>query len=197
MREISPAVGVPVDDWVKLLPAAAKRIVEEIRREKREGRRQRPSVTLIDRSTIMTKPMWAKLLDAVAALVDENYVGRSEMCLQFAALVHRPLSHLKFPALPVVGTAIYYGAKGEEIWRWRHAWVRVGNEVIDGNVDCLAENLLVPKAVSVAPYWGPVTQVPVDRRLREEQGTALPADVDVDDTWWPDLQQWIDREMLA
>jgi hypothetical protein len=47
---------------------------------------------------------------------------------------------------------IYYGADGEEIFRWQHAWVRIGNEVIDGNVDCLAENPLVPKAVSVAPY---------------------------------------------
>jgi hypothetical protein len=195
MREISPLSGISVDGYVKMLPAEARRIVEEIRRQKREGTRQRPSATLIDRSAVMTKPMRDKLLDAVAALVDENYVGRAEMCLQFAALLDRALSHLKFPSRPVIGTAIYYGAKGEEVWRWQHAWVRVGNEVIDGNVDCLVENPLVPKAVSVAPYWGPITEVPTDRRLREEHGSALRPDVDVDHIWWPELREWIDREM--
>ena len=119
------------------------------------------------------------------------------MCLQFAGLMHRAMEHLEIPSRPVVGTAIYYEANGEEIWRWQHAWVRIGSEVIDGNVDCLAENPVVPKAVSVAPYWGPITEVPPDRRLREDQGAVLPADVDVDEIWWPELQQWIDREMLA
>jgi hypothetical protein len=197
MREISPRTDISVDDYVGMLPAELRRGVEEIRRQKREGTRARPSGTLIDRSGIMTKPMRDKLLDAVAMLVDENYAGRAEMCLQFAGLLDRALSHLKFLSRPVVGTAIYFGAKGEEIWRWGHAWVRVGNEVIDGNVDCLAENPLVPKAVSVAPYWGPITDVPDDRRLREDHGTALPSDVDVDDIWWPELQDWIDREMRA
>lgn len=73
--------------------------------------------------------------------------------------------------------------------------MRVGDEVIDGNVDCLAENPTVPKTVSVAPYRGPISQVPRDRRLREEFGTTLPADVDVDDIWWPDLQRFIGREI--
>jgi hypothetical protein len=195
MREISPAIGVSVDDWVKRLPAEARLIVEEIRSQKQAGTRQGPAATLIDRSAIMTKPMRDKLLDAVAALVDENYAGRAEMCLQFAALLQRALSHLNFPSRAAAGTAIYYGAKGEEIWRWQHAWVRIGNEVIDGNVDCLAENPLVPKAVSVAPYWGPIAEVPADRRLRDEQRTP-PPDVDVDDIWWPELRDWLDKEFL-
>ena len=197
MREISPAVNVSVDDYVEVLPPEAKRIVEEIRRQKREGVRQRPSVTLIDRSAILTKTIRDRLLDAVAALVDENYAGRSEMCLQFAALMHRALRHLSFPSRPAVGTAIYYGVKGEEIWRSQHAWVRIGDEVIDGNVDCLAENPLIPKTVSAAPYWGPITDVPPDRRLREEHGSVLEPDVDVDSIWWPELQQWLDREMSS
>jgi hypothetical protein len=118
------------------------------------------------------------------------------MCLQFADLLNRALTHLQFPSRPVVGTAIYYGPEDEEIWRWRHAWVRIDDEVIDGNVDCLAENPVVPKAVSIAPYWGPIATMPPDRRLREERGTALPPDVDVDDTWWPDLKNWLDNEFL-
>jgi len=32
--------------------------------------------------------------------------------------------------------------------------VRIGDEVVDGNVDCLSENPLVPDIVRVAPYWG-------------------------------------------
>jgi hypothetical protein len=105
MREISPAVGMSVDDWVKQLPSEAKAIVEEIRRQKRGGLRSRPSGTLVDRSIVMTKPIRGKLLDAVADLVDENYVGRAEMCIQFAALLDKALSHLDFPSRSVVGTA--------------------------------------------------------------------------------------------
>ena len=66
MREISPAIGMSVDDYVKFLPAEAKCIVDEIRRQKQEGARPRPSATLIDRSGIMTQPLRIKLLDAVA-----------------------------------------------------------------------------------------------------------------------------------
>jgi hypothetical protein len=196
MREISPAIGITVDDWVKRLPSEVRAVVDEIRRQKREGGRSRPSVTLMDRSALMTKPIRGQLLDAVACLVDENYAGRAEMCIQFAALLHRALSQLNFPSRPVVGTAIYYGGKGEELFRWKHAWVRIGDEVVDGNVDSLPENPLVPKSVSVAAYWGPIAEVPADRRLREDRGGMLPADVDVDSIWWPELQRWIDQEML-
>ncbi len=197
MREISPAVGSSAEEWVNKLSAEQKRIVEDIRRQKREGTRPRPSVTLIDRSAIMTTEHRAKLLDAVAALVDENWAGRAEMCQQFSALTQRGLSHLKCRSRVVVGWAIYYAPSGSEIYRWRHSWVRAGSEVIDGNVDCLGENPLVPKTVSVAPYWGPIEEVPSDRRLREEHGKVLPPDVDVDNTWWPELRTWIDREMLG
>jgi hypothetical protein len=196
MREVSPVIGVSVDDYLKQVPAQFRTIIEEIRRQKSAGQRQSPSARLIDRSDLMTKPARNKLLDAVAALVDENYAGRAEMCLQYAALLDRALLQLKFPSRPVVGTAVYFDARGEEIFRWRHAWVRVGDEVIDGNVDSLAENPLVPKTVSVVPYWGPITEMPSDRRLREDRNDALPSDVDVDNIWWPELQQWVSREML-
>jgi hypothetical protein len=48
------------------------------------------------------------LLDAIAALVDENLGGRSDMCQQFADLLNRALTHLNFPSRPVVGWAIYF-----------------------------------------------------------------------------------------
>ena len=196
MRESCPRVDISVDEYVKRLPTDFQTIVEEVRRQKREGTRLRPSVSLIGRSALMTEAHRKKLLDVVAAFVDENYAGRAEMCLQFAELLHLALSHLKFPSRPAVGLATYYGSKGEEIFQWRHAWVRVGSEVIDGNVDCLGENPLVPKAVVVAPYWGPITEVPNDRFLREEHGLRFPPDVDVKDIWWPELEKWIEREMF-
>jgi len=84
MREISPAAGVSVDDYLKLMPDAMKRIVEEFRRQKQNGERLRPSTSLIDRSQMLTAEARRKLLNKIAALVDENYVGRSEMCQQFA-----------------------------------------------------------------------------------------------------------------
>jgi hypothetical protein len=68
--------------------------------------------------------------------------------------------------------------------------------VIDGNVDSLAENPLVPKQVRVNPYWGPVREVPKDRGLRVDQSAQLPSDVDVDAIWWPELKAWIDAELL-
>jgi hypothetical protein len=40
---------------------------------------------------------------------------------------------------------------GREIFRWEHVWVRVGAEVIDGNVDSLFENPMVPSASAVQP----------------------------------------------
>jgi hypothetical protein len=196
MREISPAMGMSVDECLNLAPEI-RPLVTEIRRQKEAGKRLRPSAALVDRSRMLTPDSRMKLLDRVAELVDENYAGRSEMCQQFAELLHRALTHMQFPSRWVMGTAIYYGAKREEVFRWNHAWVRVGEEAIDGNVDSLIENPVVPKEVRVAPYWGPITQIPDGRRLREDHGAALPSDVDVRGIWWPELKTWIDVELLA
>src|SRR5579884_1611258 len=160
MREISPAVNASPDEFLKMLPSHARALVMEIRRQKNAGNRLRPSSTLLDHSMLLTKAHRIRLLDAVAALVDENLAGRSEMCLQFADLLYRALVLLDFPARPALGWAIYFAPDGQEIFRWKHAWVRIGDEVIDGNVDCLDENPIVPKSVKIRPYWGAITQVP-------------------------------------
>jgi hypothetical protein len=191
MREISPATNASADEFLETRPSHAKLLVTEIRRQKQAGERLRPSSTLIDRSALLTKASRGHLLDAVAAFVDENLFGRSEMCLQFADLLRLALVHLKFPARPALGWAMYFGPDGQEIFRWRHAWVRVGNEAIDGNVDSLSENPMVPKTVTVPPYWGPITEMPIDRRLREEYGTSLSPDGDVSGIWWPELKSWL------
>jgi hypothetical protein len=197
MREISPAINASADEFLETLPSHAKLLVTEIRRQKQAGERLRPSSTLLDRSTLLTKAQREKLLDKVAALVDENLAGRSEMCLQFADLLYRALLHLRFPARPALGWAIYFAPDGQEIFRWQHAWVRIGNEIVDGNVDSLSENPMVPKTVKIAPYWGPIAEVPSDRRLRAEHGDSLPPDGDVSGIWWPELKSWLTTEILT
>lgn len=185
-----------VDEYLNRMPAI-RPLITEIRRQKEAGERLRPSAALVDRSQMLTPEFRRKLLDRIAALVGENYAGRSEMCQQFADLLHRALTHMQFPSRGVRGTAIYFDAKGKEVFRWSHAWARVGEEAIDGNVDSLIENPLVPGEVHALPYWGPITEIPEGRRLRENHGAALPADVDVDGIWWPDLKAWIDEELLG
>ena len=43
-------------------------------------------------------------------------------------------------------------------------------------------------AVNVAPYWGPISQTPVDRRLREKRGAGLQPDGDV-----ANLRAWLEK----
>ncbi len=191
MREISPAESMSADEFLSLARAPVQERARQIRTQKREGSRPRPSASLVDRSALLTPKLRARILDAVAALVDENLFGRSEMCIQFAGLLQHALVHLDLPARTVVGWAIYYSG-GREISRWKHAWVRVGAEVIDGNVDCLFENPMVPQAVHIAPYWGPIAETPADRRLREDHGRKLPPDDDVSEVWWPELSASLD-----
>jgi hypothetical protein len=119
MREISPAVGMSVDGYLQLFPAI-KPLVLAIRRQKETGGRLRPSTSLIDQSHLLPKQVREKLLDKLAALVDENYTDRSDMCQQFADLLYRGLTYLQFPSRGVIGTAIYYDAQGNEVFRWQH-----------------------------------------------------------------------------
>jgi hypothetical protein len=189
LREISPADNCGVDEYLRLAPSEARTLALEIRRRKETGRRPCPSSSLIDNSTTLTAPTRARILDAVAKLVDENLFGRSDMCKQFADLLCLGLVHLGVEAKTVSGTAIYFSDARKEIFRWDHAWVRIGREIIDGNIDSVHENPMVPSAVRVAPYWGPVEGVPRDRKLRAHIGTKpAPPDEDVLKLWWPELR---------
>lgn len=193
MREISPATNATADECLEVAPPEFLTKVELIRAEKRAGTRTMPSTRLVDRSNVMTASQRKQLLDRVATLVDEDLFGRGEMCIQFADLLGRALQYLGVPSRAVVGTAMYY-VDGREVFRWDHAWVRCLDEVVDGNVDSVVENPMVPDIVRVAPYWGPVAQIPPDRRLREAQGARLPFDEDVANIWWPELLAFLDRD---
>ena len=193
MREISPALNATADQFFATLPPPMQLLVTDIRRQKATGSRSWPSATVLDRSAMLTATQRLALLDKVAELVDENLTGRGDMCEQYAVLLALALAHLGLPARAVCGEAVYFDAQSRELWRWRHAWARAGDEVIDGNVDFLVENPVVPQAVRIAPYWGPIQTTPRDRKLRE--GTVrLAPDSDVTNIWWPDLKLWLDGQ---
>lgn len=190
MREISPVLNASADEFLAMAPPLPRALAARIRSEKAAGTRPYPSNKLIDRSSVLSGSTRKTLLDTVARLTDENLFGRSEMCVQFAALLHRSLNELGFDSRVALGTAIYFDG-GKEVFRWEHAWVRIGSEVVDGNTDILSENPSVPQSISIAPYWGAVVDVPRDRRLREGRTSLTLDDGDVESTWWPELRELV------
>jgi hypothetical protein len=195
-REISPALNASVDAYVSSRPPFIQGIISRIRAQKESDSRSLPSSALIDKSTMLTPGKRAALLDKVAELVDENVGGRSDMCLQFAGLLNLALRHLGFNSFAVTGTGTYLSAKGRRIHAWKHAWVRVGRELIDGNTDSIVENPMVPAGVQAAPYWGPVQDTPAQRSL-EQDGFQVDDDPDVTGVWWPDLKDWLEKDFTG
>jgi hypothetical protein len=193
-REISPAEGISADRFLDLMGEPMRGIVSRIRAEKDDGTRLLPSKTLIDRSVMLTPGKRAALLDKVAEMVDENLSGRSEMCLQFAELLNLALRHLGFNSFAVMGTATYLNAKGKRVFQWKHAWVRIGKELVDGNTDSVKENIVVPKTVDAAPYWGPYADVP--GRVFKQTGD-VETDSDVQKVWWPELKNWLEKDFAG
>lgn len=187
MREISPAIGITADEYLQTYASEHRELVEVIRAQKRAGARPRPSSSLIDKSSVLTSEKRRHLIDAVAELVDENLFGRSDMCQQFATLLQRALAMFHVDSRVVMGTGIYY-EEHREIFRWDHSWVRIRSEVVDGNTDVLFENPLVPENVKAAPFWGDVSCIPQDRRLRENRGATVLEDEDLENLWWPELE---------
>ena len=183
MREISPSVNLSCEEFYKTLLPQSQAIVDRIRSEKNAGNRPMPSTRLADYSLLLNENLRRGLLDKVASLVDENLAGRSEMCIQFALLISHALGYIGLPSRVAVGIATYYNADGHELFNWEHAWIRVGKEVIDGNVDCLFENPMVPPTVNIFPYWGPIAETPTDRNLRENRYRTAPPDSDVSEIW--------------
>ena len=195
-REISPALNASADEYVSLLAPPLQGLISRIRAQKESDSRTRPSTSLIDKSVMLTPGKRAALLDKVAELVDENVGGRSDMCLQFAGLLNLGLRHIGFNSFAVTGTATYLSAKGKRIHAWKHAWVRVGRELIDGNTDSIAENTVVPTGVSAAPYCGPIQDLPA-QRLLEQDGFQVDDDPDIRGVWWPDLKDWLEKDFTG
>ena len=196
MRDISPAENCSAEEFLERSPASVRAVAQKIRAEKRTGLRLKPSTSLLDESRVLGADKRRFLLDRVTALVDENLFGRAEMCQQFANLLARSLAELGLLARPMMGEATYLDTVGRELFRWQHAWVRIGDEVVDGNVDALYENPMVPASVSVRPYWGHIRNTPADRRLRASSLLRFPSDGDVEKIWWPELRDWLHTHLM-
>jgi len=192
-NEVCPAENITVDEYVKtFVPDGVKeRTLRKIRKQKAGGLRPLPSHRLtgdVDNPKINIR---RTVVDEVAGLVDENLFGRSEMCLQFAALLARALSQMGIQAQAKVGQARYRQSNGE--WfTWRHAWVEYDDCIVDGNVDSMLENPVVPGGLDPAPYWGKRDEMPNDREFDFGGAESWGGDGDVD-TWWPRLRERLNQ----
>jgi len=189
MREILPQSNQNIDQYLNELPPSMQNAVEKIRQQKKDSTRPLPSTTLIDHSQILNADKRTTILDKVAMLVDENIFGRCEMCSQFALLLARAIKHAGFNARAVKGNAKYRKQNGD--WfTWEHAWVEANSELIDGNVDSMVENPMIPMDISPFPFWGKKSVIPDDREFLSSTKLSL-HDPDVEKIWWPDLRNWL------
>ncbi|GAA5512398.1 hypothetical protein Dcar01_01112 [Deinococcus carri] len=84
------------------------------------------------------------------------------------------LAELGITARVVIGEATYkmHGTKHVML----HAWVEVGEDLVDGNVDSFEENVSIPNEIRPQPYWGPKRRAP-NRTFKETR--ELTADREV------------------
>lgn len=195
--EVSPVEGMSADEYVARLVAAQDptlALLRRIRREKARAARPRPSTRMLGEMTLPELELRTRLLDKIAELVDENVFGRSEMCLQFAALLARALVFLGIAAEAKRGKASYRKPNGE--WfTWDHAWVEYDECVVDGNVDTMRENPVVHQGVDPPPFWGRRDGIPEGRQYDFASSTSWPGDQD-SEVWWPRLHEWLNVEVL-
>jgi hypothetical protein len=63
-----------------------------------------------------------------------------------------------------------------------------------GHTDSFSENIMVPNGVTAPPYWGPIEDAPA---RKYEQDGYVNEDPDVDDIWWPELRDWLDKDFTG
>ncbi|GGH46430.1 hypothetical protein GCM10008014_09090 [Paenibacillus silvae] len=136
-------------------------IFENIRKQKIERNRPFPSDKLITNGEFLNPEDRKKVIDISAALVDQAYGGRSDMCIYFACLVRYALNLLGHEADVCIGDAKY--SNNEVKFTWEHSWVEFEEYIIDGNVDTMIENPAVPMRLDPKPYWGKAANMPTDR----------------------------------
>jgi hypothetical protein len=195
-REISPAENLSVKEFIKKIKKnnpSLQRILKRIRDEKHQNKRSMPSSSIVGVCDFLPLNKRKILLDKIASLVDENLFGRSEMCIQFAALLEMALKEIGLNAKSVSGKAEYMYGDGK--WfTWDHAWVTIDEKtIIDGNTDSMEENIMVPNGVSPPPYWGGINDLPDDRRYFPSK-LSLPPDSDIE-MWWQDLRVFIQENL--
>lgn len=142
--------------------------LNKVRNDKKNGNRQKPSLSFIDKSSLLTPDKRKSVIDISAKYVDENWCGRSEMCLQFAILVKNLLKKEGVESKIVEGEAEYFNE--EQKFSWNHFWLVTENEeLIDCNIDSLPENPYCPEGLMPQNYWGPISIIPNDRKYRNKK----------------------------
>lgn len=170
-------------------------IIDRIQSEKQKGRRPLPSSTLVSIGDIPTQIERVFLVDTCARLVDQNWAGRSEMCVVFAVLIRHGLCLLNYRAAVEVGKARY--SMAGQSFEWDHAWVQTEfGDIVDGNVDSLVENPFVPEGIEPKPYWGPLDSLPLDREF--DKVRDLPPERDEIELDANEIRKWkadLEREI--
>lgn len=161
-------------------------VLRTLRVAKRTGTRPKPSTRLIGEELNFSINDRGMLLDKVAALVDENLFGRSDMCAHFALLLAKALELRGVQAVAKCGKVDYLKPDGT-FFSWDHAWVEYDDVVIDGNVDSMVENPHVPSGMLPAPFWGTRDHIPEDRFFQFDSAEVWHGDEDTE-LWWLRLQ---------
>jgi hypothetical protein len=172
-------------------------ILARIQDEKQKGTRALPSSTLISIGNVPTQAERTFLVDTCACLVDQNPAGRSEMCIYFAVLIRHGLNLLGYPATVELGKARY--SMAGQSFEWDHAWVRTqSGDIVDGNIDSMTENPMIPEGIEPKPYWGPPDVLPSDRefyKMRDlpPERDDIELETEVIRQWKADLEREIER----
>jgi hypothetical protein len=177
--------------YIQSLPPKHKKILDLILKQKKDLQRHRPSGNCILGTSQISPKIRLALLDLVASVVDDNFWGRSEMCVYFAILLRDALVKIGYTAQAILGSATYHSPiDSTKDFIWEHAWVNLDNEIIDGNIDSLVENPHVNSQAQIFPsaYWGTITELPNDRTLVPKQVISL--EWEIENTTVETLQDW-------
>lgn len=127
----------------------------------------KPSQSLISYGDFPDQDYRRALLDACAETLEEIFNNRSDQCLYFAMLVQYGLMLKGIESEVYIGNASYEMKQRHcKSFSWDHAWVVIGDDVVDGNVDSCTLNSKIPSYVRPVPYWGPIDLLPTYRKLK-------------------------------
>ncbi|AUO05299.1 hypothetical protein C0638_01285 [Paenibacillus sp. lzh-N1] len=174
------------------------KLFEDIQIQKKEKNRPFPSDRLITNGDLLEVESRMKIVDIAGSLVDQAFCGRSDMCIYFACLVRYALRLMGHKSDVYIGDGTY--TNNETIFTWEHSWVVCGEYIIDGNVDSMVENPVVPYGLSPNPYWGRILEMPLDRSLTSERILTVADELDeLDDIyieWKKELKKFLKKQAM-
>jgi len=160
-----------------------------LRRKNRIRSFEKPSTNLYLGQSVFDDEKRKQLLDAIATVLDDHdplKAGRHEMCMHFAILLRDTLNKAGYQAKVFWGIVRYYNNDDRsKYFGLHHAWVEVGNEIIDGNADSLINNPIIDPDLCIRPvaFWGIKSHVPEDRAFlsRNLLTPELQLELEIDD----------------